>query len=276
MMAMLAGLMLFGAVSVHAGCPSVDYSDRSKKGYDYCGKENGATCSVGCNGGRVWYGGCHSSFWTGGRTKCAYMYRTLGPGESISCSNSGMDCDPYGGVSKKCYVEEFSSLPDGISLRYEDASCENNYNLGTFDCPIDCARKAHDTPECSGSNRIIFDDYYSTNHASWGCRCCKDNVYQTHGIWELYEYTDAVADAIPLPDNGPWLDGPDEALPKGTVVDIVIDSNVAVAALAVLGLLMLIGVFLCLCRGGKGGKPTVYRKVEIVSSVDEDEPMMQS
>merc|ERR1712212_772881 len=103
-----------------------------------------------------------------------------------------MGCDPYAAVLKKCYVENFGSLPNGISLRSEHASCENNYNLGTFDCPIKCARVAHDTPQCGGSKRIIFDEDYSVEHESWGCRCCKDDVTQNHDIWKLYEYTDAI------------------------------------------------------------------------------------
>merc|ERR1719148_399641 len=94
-----------------------------------------------------------------------------------------------------------------ISLLYEDASCENNYNLGMFAYPIDCAEAAHSNPQCSGSNRIIFDDYYSVNHGSWGCRCCKDNVYQTHSVWEMYEYTEAVISDDLNPTDEPTESG---------------------------------------------------------------------
>lgn len=256
------------------GCDNMNSKTSSTiKGYEYCGKENKATCSVGCGGGRVWYGDVD---WSGGSK---WASKTLGPNESVECSNDedGFGCDPYCNVEKMCYIEHFETdcceASDLVVQASSGWQCKNNYNLGAFDCPIDCARAAATNSQCTmWDNTVLFmwDDYYSKNHASWGCRCCNDYYFYPHSVWELYRFD---RDAM---GNEPWLDAPSEALPKG-MFEIVIDTKVALGALAVLALLSL-NILLCLYRrctsGRKGDKPVEYRNVEMVSSVDEAEPMM--
>lgn len=193
------------------------------------------------------------------------------PEPVCACGPDSKCCDPNYEWNGATYVLESCNNDhhldeDGISGPYFGFSCENNFNLGAFDCITDCAEAALDTPQCSGTNRLMFDDYYSVNHASWGCRCCRDYDIQSHGIWEMYDYSElSTANNAPLIGTG--------------TVDIVMNSKVALAALAVFVLLIL-NILLCFYRkcasehGRNAAKPAIYGKVEMVSSVDEDAPMM--
>ena len=183
--------------------------------------------------------------------------------------------DPYN-EARAANIPNGCSTANGLSIKYAGASCENNHELrdrngdALFSCVVDCARAAYYDPECAGSNRLIYNSYYSAHSPSWGCRCCKDGTFQAHHIWDLYEYTDDIVRSDDEP--APWLEGPKEALPKSTVYEIVMDRQVAFAALAVMALMSmnLLLCFYCGCGcGGKGVKPVVYRKVEMVSAAED-------
>jgi len=69
--------------------------------------------------------------------------------------------------------------------------CQSNYNLGTFANAVLCAAEALETSECDTSDgvSIMWDDAYSVNEPSWGCRCCRrDAVLSDHTIWSLMTY----------------------------------------------------------------------------------------
>jgi len=97
-----------------------------------------------------------------------------------------------------CVVDASTSEPTqhptyDLVLESETAEqCQSNYNLGTFSNAAACASVGFTSDECDttdGSVKIMWDDYYSVDEASWGCRCCRtDAVYSDHDIWSLMSY----------------------------------------------------------------------------------------
>jgi len=96
-----------------------------------------------------------------------------------------------------------------LDLQTEEAQqCQTNYNLGTFANSVLCAAEALSKPrrcDVSDAIRIMWDDNYSVNEASWGCRCCKSGaVFTNHSIWSLMTY--AKPTTTPAPTAEPTAD----------------------------------------------------------------------
>ena len=89
-------------------------------------------------------------------------------------------------------IETTMALEDWTLWSETSNQCQPNYDLGTFSNAVQCAAAAIETSRCGaedGTVSIMWNDYWSSSHESWGCRCCEsDSSYSDHGVWTLMTY----------------------------------------------------------------------------------------
>lgn len=106
------------------------------------------------------------------------------------------------------YILETSPVNTNLFLKSESAmECQSNYNIGAVSSAGLCAAVALRTEECDTENgvRIMWDDDYSVNEPSWGCRCCvSGSSFSTHDIWKLKTFESSHWIAAGNPSNSKW------------------------------------------------------------------------
>ena len=84
--------------------------------------------------------------------------------------------------------------------------CVGNHNLGIFNSPDECAAKVDADRTACPLGTFMWHDIYSTEHLSWGCRCClSGSTYEGHRTWSIYRSGETGEHACPTAEPPPPL-----------------------------------------------------------------------